>query len=126
MVAAVAGGGETERAGDSEPHGDAVEAGASVDVVVLAGVDDVEAGDPGGYGGAEDEGGEQVGGMGEHDVAADRDPGGDRREAEGGAEPEVGERGESFGVAVAGEEGEHGDGEEERQPVGQEQERAQR
>ena len=80
----------------------AVQAGLRVGVVVLAGVDDVEAGDPGEHGAAEDQCRQQVGRVREHDLAANGDPGGDRRQRERGAEPEVGERREPLGVAVAG------------------------
>src|SRR5262249_35063871 len=89
---------------------------------VLAGVDDVEAGDPGEDRAAEDDRGEEVGGGRGDGGAADCDPRGEGGGGEGWAEPKGGERCEAFGEAVAGEECEHGDGEIERQAVWEEQE----
>ena len=57
-------------------------AGGNIDIIILAGVDDVEAGDPSEDCAAEDECWQQVGRMDEDDFAADRDPCGDRRKTQ--------------------------------------------
>ena len=98
----MAGGGEPEGVADPEPPGDAAEAGLPVEVHVLAGVDDVEPGDP------------EQHGLGQEDrrpgeVAAQGDPGGDRRQAEREPQPEVGQAGESLGVGIAQEPEQYGD-----------------
>ena len=82
----------------------AVQSGRSVELEVLAGVDDVEARDPREDGGAENDGWQEVDRVRDDGLAANGDPGGDRRERQGGAEPEVGERREALGVTVAGKE----------------------
>src|SRR3954447_18039154 len=87
----VAGGGQPEGAPDAEPGGDAVQALAQVEGDVLAGVDDVEPGDP-----EQDRQAQQRRGSGE--VAAEGDPGGHGGHGERGAEPDVGEAGEPLGV----------------------------
>ena len=61
----VAQGGQSKRAGMPSRDGDAVQAGLAIGVVILAGVDDVEPGDPGEHGAAEHERRQQIGRMSE-------------------------------------------------------------
>lgn len=84
---------------DADASGNAEETFAAIEIGVLAGVDDVEAGSP------------------EHDCeaeeadwvierAGDGDPGGAGGNAEAGAKDEMSERGKAFGVAVEEDDGE--------------------
>ena len=60
-----------------------------VERFVLAGVDDIEAGDPSEDGQADDDGRQHVGRVYHHDLATECDPGADWREHQRRAEPEV-------------------------------------
>lgn len=94
--------GDPEGSADAEALGDAMEAAFDVEGVVLAGIDDVEAGGPEGDGGGEPENARV-----ERTLHGDPCGGGGNAERE--AEHQVREVREAFGVAV-----EHHDGEGER------------
>jgi hypothetical protein len=84
---------DPEGAGYSQVAGDGVESGVAVEVEILAGVEDVEAGDPEGDGGGENKDARVEG-------AANGDPGGGGRHAEGEAEHEMRPAGEALGVGI--------------------------
>ncbi len=85
---------DPERPHRSEAHRDRVEAARAVEVEVLEGVEDVEAGHPEQHGAGEHEGRRL-------DLAAHRDPGAERRAGERQAEDQVRPGGEALGVGVA-------------------------
>jgi hypothetical protein len=106
---------EPQGAPDAERPRDAAQADPTVEFDVLAGVDDIEAGDP-------EEDGHRQQDRRPSQVAPQRDPGGDRCQAEREAEPEVGEAGESLGVGVAEQPEQYRDREDDRPSVREEQE----
>src|ERR1700730_7394341 len=85
--------GDQESVGDAEALGNGKEAGAAIVIDVLAGVENIEAADPEGYGGAE----KKHTGI---EAAGDGDPRGRGRNAESEAEDEVGPTGEAFGEGI--------------------------
>jgi len=89
----VEGTGDPESAGDADEAGDGVEAGVAVELEILAGVEDVEAGDPEGDGGGKKKDARV-------ERAANGDPGSGGRDAESEAEHEVRPAGEAFGVGI--------------------------
>lgn len=78
---------------DSDVARDGVQAGGAVEFKVLAGVEDIEAGDPEGDGGGEEQDARVEG-------AADGDPCGGGCDAERETQHKMGETGETFGVGV--------------------------
>ena len=84
---------------DAEVAGDGVESGMAIEIEVLAGVEDVETGDPESDGGGKNEDARV-------ERAANGDPGGGRRYAEGKTEHEVRPAGEALGVRVEEQDGE--------------------
>ncbi len=76
------GAGDPESGGDADVAGDGVESDGAVEVEILAGVKDVEAGDPEGDGGGEKK-------DARIERAADGDPGGGGSDAESEAENEM-------------------------------------
>ena len=89
----VKGAGDPESAGDADVARDGVEAGVAVELEILAGVEDVETGDPESDGGGEKKDARIEG-------AANGDPGGGRGDAEGETEHEMRPAGEALGVGV--------------------------
>src|SRR5689334_4065625 len=90
-----------KRAGDTEHAREAEEAFGAIELVVLTGVDDVEAGGPKGDGGGEPQNSRV-------ERAADGDPGGGRCDAEREAEHQMRERREALGEGVEEDDGERG------------------
>ncbi len=106
----VEGAGDPEGAADADVAWDGVESGVAVEVEILAGVDNVEAGDPEGDGGGKKKDARVEG-------AANGDPGGGGRYAESESEHEVRPAREAFGVGVEEQHGKGDGGEPEREAI---------
>ena len=101
---------DPESAGDAEVAGDGVESGVAVELEILAGVEDVEAGDPEGHGGSKNNDARVEG-------SANGNPGGGGRDAEGKTEHEVRPAGEALRVRVKEQDGKGGRGQPEREAI---------
>ena len=102
--------GDPESAGDAEVAGDGVESGTAVEIEILAGVEDVETSDPEGDGGGENK-------DARIERAANGDPGGSGRHAEGETEHEVRPAGEALGVGIKKQDGQGDRGKPEREAI---------
>jgi hypothetical protein len=102
--------GDPESAGDADVAGDGVESGVAVELEILAGVEDVEAGDPEGDGGGEQKDARVEG-------AANGDPGSGRRYAESESEHEVRPAREALGVGIEEQDGKSNRGEPEGEAI---------
>src|ERR1022692_3525782 len=80
---------DPESGGDADVAGDGVESGGAVELEILAGVEDIESGDPEGNGGGEQKDARVEG-------AAHGDPCSGRSDAESEAETEMGQKGEAI------------------------------
>ena len=89
----------------------------AIKIFILQGVKDVEAGDPEHHANAEEENGDAADKRG-NVRRRDGEPGGNRREAERSAEPEVADSGEATGERIAGKPCEDGQGEDDWPRVG--------
>src|SRR5580658_8864100 len=87
------GAGDPESSGDTDVAGDGVESGDAVEIEILAGVEDIESGDPEGDGGGEEQDARV-------ERTADGDPGGGRGDTECEAQHQVRETREALGVGV--------------------------
>jgi len=84
---------DPHRGADAEVARDGVQSGIAIEVEVLAGIEDVETGDPEGDGGGEQKDARVK-------RAANRDPGGGRCDAQSETQDEMGETGEALGIGI--------------------------
>src|ERR1700734_3837084 len=106
----VEGAGDPERVGDADVARDGVEAGIAVELEILAGVEDIEACDPEGDGGGEEQDARIEG-------AANGDPCGGRCYAECEAKYEVRPARETFGIGIEEQDGKSDRREPEREAI---------